>query len=62
MPKSPLGYAKNSRIIATVPQGTREVKIGGTVLSIARGAGWVRCELDDNTTRKLGFDKVEAER
>jgi hypothetical protein len=61
MTKSPLGYAKNSRIIATVPCGDIEANVGGKVLAIARMAGWVKCRLDDMTTRKLGLDKVEAE-
>lgn len=61
MPKSPLGYAKNIRIVATVPCGDIEVKVGGVVLQIVKSAWWVKCRLDDMTTRKLGLDKVEAE-
>lgn len=55
-------YAKDSRIVATVRQGARTVRVRGVVLQIARGAGWVRCRLDDGTTRKVAPDAVEADR
>lgn len=49
-------HPKGSRIFATVPCGERLVEVGGEVLHST--SFWIKCRLDDLTTRKIHPERV----